>query len=169
MARVCARDASAFEALYDAYNRLVYGLSLRMLRDVSAAEDATQTVFLKIWNTPHVFRGGNFGAWISRVTRNHALDVLRKRSSHGECELADPMPVDDVFEDTVTNRVDAERARDALAQLPPDQRELIECGFFEGLTHEELARRKQLPLGTVKTRIRAGLRKLRDALSGAHV
>jgi RNA polymerase sigma-70 factor (ECF subfamily) len=167
MERVRARDAAAFEALYDAYHRLVYGLALRVLSDPSAAEDVTQAVFLKIWDNPALFRGGNFGAWIARVTRNRALDVVRSRSVGAETELSTSLPEDDTLEDAAIAHLDGALVRDALAQLPPEQREPIELGFFGGITHREIARRVGLPLGTVKTRIRTGLRRLRNVLEGA--
>jgi RNA polymerase sigma-70 factor (ECF subfamily) len=166
MERVCARDAAAFEVLYDEYHRLVYGLALRVLSDPGAAEDVTQAVFLKIWDSPELFRGGNFGAWIARVARNRAFDVVRSRAVRAEGDVPDSLPVEDALEDTAIANVDAERVRDAIAQLPREQREPIELGFFGGATQQEIARRTGLPLGTVKTRIRMGLRKLRNALEG---
>ncbi len=164
MERVRARDAAAFEALYDRYHRLVYGLALRVLADPSAAEDVTQAVFLKIWDTPGLFQAGNFGAWIARVARNRALDVLRSRVAHAEDEFPDSLPADDSLEDSAITHVNADRVRSALDRLPREQREPIELGFFGGITHQEIARQTGLPLGTVKTRIRMGLRKLRAAL-----
>jgi RNA polymerase sigma-70 factor (ECF subfamily) len=166
MERVCARDAAAFEVLYDEYHRLVYGLALRVLSDPGAAEDVTQAVFLKIWDSPELFRGGNFGAWIARVARNRAFDVVRSRAVRAEGDVPDSLPVEDALEDTAIANVDAERVRDAIAQLPREQREPIELGFFGGATQQEIARQTGLPLGTVKTRIRMGLRKLRNALEG---
>ncbi len=167
MERVRARDADAFEVLYDEYHRLVYGLAFRMLSDQGSAEDLTQAVFLKIWSAPEAFRGGNFAAWIVRVTRNRALDMLRSRASHPEAELPDAMPADDALEDIALAHLNAERVRGAMAQLPPEQRQPIELGFFGGITQEEIARRTGVPLGTVKTRTRTGLRKLRNALVGS--
>lgn len=167
MERVCARDAGAFEVLYDEYHRLVYGLAFRMLLDQGLAEDLTQAVFLKIWSAPSAFRGGNFAAWIARVTRNRAVDVLRSRTSRPEEELPDVIPVEDALEDIALAHLNAERVRDAIGHLPPEQREPIELGFFGGITQEEIARRTGVPLGTVKTRMRTGLRKLRSTLEGA--
>ncbi|MBV8722303.1 MAG: sigma-70 family RNA polymerase sigma factor [Candidatus Eremiobacteraeota bacterium] len=163
MARVRERDTNAFESIYDANHRLVYGVALRMLGDAPGAEDVTQAVFLKIWNAPDLFRGGNFAAWIVRVTRNRALDVLRSRT-RSEGELPEALPEQETLEDVAFARIDAERVRAALAALPSEQREPIELGFFGGITHEEIARRCKIPLGTIKTRIRTGLRKLRAAL-----
>ncbi len=165
MDRVRARDASAFEALYDGYHRLVFGIGLRMLGDPATAEDLTQTVFLKVWTSPDAFRGGSFVAWVSRVARNRALDVLRSRSAHPESEIPAELPLDGALDDDVLAGLDAQRVRDALATLPAEQRSLIELGFFGGITHQELARRTDTPLGTVKTRIRSGLRRMREALS----
>lgn len=167
MERVRARDADAFEVLYDEYCRLVYGLAFRMLSDQGLAEDVTQAVFLKIWSAPNAFRGGNFAAWVARVTRNRSFDLLRSRASRPEEELSDAIPVDDALEDTALAHLDAERVRDAMAHLPPEQREPIELGFFGGITQEEIARRSGVPLGTVKTRMRTGLRRLRGVLEEA--
>lgn len=167
MERVLARDAGAFEVLYDEYHRLVYGLALRVLSEPVAAEDVTQAVFLKIWSDPGLFRGGNFGAWIARVARNRAFDVVRSKTIQAESEFPESLSTDDALEDTALASIDGERVREALAQLPPEQREPIELGFFGGVTQEQIARQTGLPLGTVKTRIRTGLRKLRNALEGA--
>lgn len=167
MARVRRQDADAFESLYDEYHRIVYGVAMRLLGDHASAEDVTQTVFLKVWNTPELFRGGNFGAWIVRVTRNRALDILRGRSAREETELPEALPETESMEEAAFARIDAQRVRSALASLPPEQRQPIELGFFGGITHQEIARRSQTPLGTVKTRIRTGLRRLRAVLDEA--
>ncbi|MGB8520659.1 MAG: sigma-70 family RNA polymerase sigma factor [Candidatus Tumulicola sp.] len=167
MARVRRQDADAFETLYDTYHRIVYGIALRVLGDRAGAEDVTQTVFLKLWNAPNLFHGGNFAAWIARVTRNRALDVVRGRNVRAEAELPEAFPESESMEDAAFARIDAERVRSALAALPPEQREPIELGFFGGVTHQEIARRFQTPLGTVKTRIRSGLRRLRAVLDDA--
>lgn len=164
MERVRARDAGAFEALYDQYHRLVYGVAFRVLADTGAAEDVTQAVFLKIWSDPRLFHDGNFAAWIARIARNRAYDVVRSRALHAQSELPESLPVDDAIEDTALAHINGERVRLALGQLPPEQRQPIELGFFGGITHEQIARTTGLPLGTVKTRIRSGLRRLRAVL-----
>jgi RNA polymerase sigma-70 factor (ECF subfamily) len=167
MKRVRERDEQAFETLYDDFHRLVYGVALRMLGDVGGAEDITQAVFLKLWTSPERFREGNFTAWIIRVTRNRVLDALRGKPSRSESELPEALPEDETIEEIAFAHLDAERVRSALALLPSEQREPIEMGFFGGLTHEEIARRTSIPLGTIKTRIRSGLNKLRNALGEA--
>jgi RNA polymerase sigma-70 factor, ECF subfamily len=167
MERVRAGDAGAFERLYDQYHRLVYGIALRVLAEPAAAEDVTQAVFLKIWSDPLVFRAGNFGAWIARVARNRAFDLLRGRALRGQVPLPAALPLDDALEDVVLANIDAQRIRIALAELPAEQREAIELGYFGGATQDQIARQTGLPLGTVKTRMRSGLRKLRAALESA--
>lgn len=164
MGRVRARDALAFETLYDAYHRLVYGIALRILADISAAEDVTQAVFLKLWSSPDIFQSGNFAAWIARVARNRSLDILRSTSARSEGELPESLPDDHRMEERAFANLDGAKVRAALASLPEEQRQPIELGFFEGITHEEIARRTGIPLGTIKTRIRAGLRRLRSLL-----
>jgi RNA polymerase sigma-70 factor (ECF subfamily) len=167
MERVRARDAGAFEALYDRYHRLVYGVALRVLGEQPSAEDVTQAIFMKLWTDPHSFTAGNFNAWIVRVARNRALDALRARSARPHEELPEALPAEDALEDTALAQIDAGAVRNALAQLPEEQRKLIELGFFGGVTHHEMARTTGVPLGTVKTRIRSGLRRLRAALDGS--
>lgn len=162
---VRSADRVAFESLYDLYARLVFGIALRMLGDADAAEDVTQAVFLKVWISIDLFRGGNFTAWISRVTRNYALDALRARARHPYGEFPVDASLDNQVEEVVLARLDGSCVRSALASLPLEQRLPIEMGFFDGITHEEIARRISAPLGTVKTRIRSGLHKLRTALS----
>jgi RNA polymerase sigma-70 factor (ECF subfamily) len=138
-----------------------------MLDDSMAAEDLTQAVFLKLWADPDAFHGGNFGAWIARVARNRALDVIRARSVRPEGEFPIDLGSDDDLDETVLAKIEGERVRAALRALPDEQRAPIELGFFGGITHEEIARRTGTPLGTVKTRIRSGLRKLREALEAS--
>jgi len=167
MERVRDRDIAAFELIYDGYHRLVFGIALKMLGEQSEAEDLTQHVFLKIWRTPESFRTGYFGAWLARVTRNSALDIIRSRKARDSGTLAVDLAIDASVDDQIISRINGERIRAALALLPEDQRTSIELGFYGGITHEEIARRTATPLGTVKTRIRSGLRKLREHLHDA--
>jgi RNA polymerase sigma-70 factor (ECF subfamily) len=167
MERLRGRDTVAFESLYDTYHRLVFGIALRVLNDATMAEDLTQSVFLKLWSSPDSFRVGNFSAWLSRVTRNRALDVLRSRTVRKEDEISADIAVEGTVDDVVFARLDSQTVRSALAALPQDQRAPIEMGFFDGITHEEIAKRTGVPLGTIKTRIRTGLRRLRNELDGA--
>lgn len=163
--RVAERDTVAFESLYDSHHRLVFGIALRLLGDAPSAEDLTQAVFLKVWVNAASFKGGSLAAWIARVTRNAGLDVLRSRSTHHEDSIAADVPVDTAVEDAVVASINAEEVRSALAQLPDTERSPIEMGFFGGMTYSRIAVETGVPLGTVKTRIRSGLHRLRDTLA----
>ncbi len=167
MGRVRAHDVAAFEELYDGYHRLVFGIALRTTADATMAEDVTQAVFLKIWSAPESFREGNFAAWLSRVSRNRALDFVRSRTIRAADEIPADLPAGGALDETIFARIDAARVRSALEALTEEQRVPIELGFFGGITHDEIARRTGIPLGTIKTRIRTGLRRLRDALGEA--
>lgn len=158
------RDITAFEVLYDRYYRLVFGVAKRILGDPTAAEDLVQTVFLKLWSTPSAFRDGNFGAWIARVARNAALDVLRSKAARAVDEMPADMPLEGTVDEVVFARIDGDRVRQALLALPEDQRIPIELGFFGGITHEQIAQKLDVPLGTIKTRIRTGLRRMKTRL-----
>jgi RNA polymerase sigma-70 factor (ECF subfamily) len=164
MERVRAQDVDAFEQLYDSYHRLVFGIALRMTGDTSMAEDVTQTVFMKLWSAPEAFRDGHFAAWISRVARNRVLDLLRSRALRTAEEIPADLAASGTMDEDIFAQIDAQRVRSAMGALSEEQRGPIELGFFGGITHEEIARRTGIPLGTIKTRIRTGLRRLRDTL-----
>jgi RNA polymerase sigma-70 factor (ECF subfamily) len=164
MELVRAQDADAFEKLYDSYHRLVFGIALRMTGNTDMAEDVTQSVFLKLWSAPEAFRDGHFGAWISRVARNRVLDLLRSRALRTAEEIPVDLAAAGSMDEDIAARIDAQRVRSAMSALSEEQRVPIELGFFGGVTHEEIARQTGIPLGTIKTRIRTGLRRLRDAL-----
>lgn len=162
---VLGDDKDAFAALYDRHAPVVYGICRRILGDSSAAEDVTQSVFTMLWAKPTAFAGGNFSAWITRVARNAALDVLRSAAVRTrEPELPTQVAAPDALEDEVVARVQSSAIAAALAQLPPEQREAIEQAYFGGLSYREVAERIGAPLGTIKSRIRSGLRQLWDAL-----
>ena len=165
MQRLARGEIGGFEMFYDAYHRLVYGIGLRLVGDVATAEDLTQGVFLKVWMNPAAYRGGSLVSWLARVARNAALDVLRQRPVQSDAEIPADVPLDAALEDEVFANLDAQRVRTALARLPATERIPIEMGFFDGKTHRTVANEIGVPLGTVKTRIRAGLHRLRNALA----
>ena len=171
------QDKRAMEALYDRYARPVYSLAFRVLREQRAAEDVVQDVFLGFWQRPYSYvdERGAFGPWILRVTRNRAIDVIRKRSrelSPGPDEQAtlfeerivdqEPEPGEQVWAHTVANEV-----RAALQQLTDTQKQVIELAYFHGLTQSEMSDRLDIPLGTIKTRVRTALRRLNEIMSEA--
>jgi RNA polymerase sigma-70 factor (ECF subfamily) len=157
-------DRGTFEAIYDRYGRVVYGVAYRMLGEQAAAEDIVQAVFLTLWSRPDAYHEGNIGGWLARVARNRCLDALRVRKTRPEAEMPVELVAEGALDEGVFARLEGDRVRKALAALPDDQRIAIEMGFFGGVTHAEIATRTGAPLGTIKTRIRAGLRRLRDQL-----
>lgn len=164
--RIRAGDESAMADLYDRYSGVVYGVALRVLGNTSAAEDVVQEVFLQLWRNPQAFDAdrGKLAPWLAVIARNRAIDLLRKRPMEDDIdELPISTGVD--LEDEASQRLAISKVRGVLAQLPADQRKLLEMAFFEGLTHTEIASKTGEPLGTVKTRIRSGLLALRKAFS----
>jgi RNA polymerase sigma-70 factor (ECF subfamily) len=152
--------------LYDRYSSIVYSIALRVLGDTGAAEDVLQEVFLQLWRNPGVFDSsrGNMAAWLAVIARNRAIDSLRKRPP--ETDIADVVVSvePDLAGDTERARA-MEKIRGVLGDMPAAQRSALEMAYFEGLTHTEIAARTGEPLGTVKTRIRAGLLSLRKAFA----
>ena len=175
VALLATDEVTALEQLYDRYSALVFSIALRVLHDHTLAEDVTQEVFLRLWRQPASFdpERGRFISWLSSVARNRSLDELRKltrrRGAEDQTEEAVlDLPDESRGEDPQDEAILAEervRVRAALAELPPAQREVIELAYFSGLTQVEIAERTGDPLGTIKTRVRLGMRKLREALT----
>jgi len=172
--RMARGDADALADLYDRHAARVYSLAIRIVRDASDAEDVVQEVFAQAWRQASRYTAsrGAVAAWLLTVTRSRAIDRLRARRARPEAqgagtaatELADlAPPVDWQYLSAEQIRL----VRAALEQLPFLQRVAIELAYFEGLTHVEIAARLEEPLGTVKTRIRSALTKLRESLVGA--
>jgi RNA polymerase sigma-70 factor (ECF subfamily) len=177
--RIAARDTGALAELYDRHSRLIFGLILRIVRDRGEAEEILQEAFFRVWTRAERYDAQIGGPlpWMVRVARNRAIDRLRARRVRATVDTpaTDLAAVEATAPATGIQSpeaavLDAERRRtltDALAGLPEDRRLLIEAAFFEGYTHSELAQRFGLPLGTVKTRIRAGMTAMRKRLEHA--
>ena len=152
--------------LYDRYSSIVYSIALRVLGDTGAAEDVLQEVFLQLWRNPGVFDSsrGNMAAWLAVIARNRAIDSLRKRRPETDIAEVVVSVEPDLAGDMERARA-MEKIRDVLGDMPAAQRSALEMAYFEGLTHTEIAARTGEPLGTVKTRIRAGLLSLRKAFA----
>jgi RNA polymerase sigma-70 factor (ECF subfamily) len=164
---IAERDQRAFLALYERYGNLVYSLALRVVRHQVMAEEVTQDVFLKVWQQPTRWNPalGQFSSWLLTITRNAGIDRLRKERSHWTPTQDYSDPLMEAGEKGAVSEnpywFDGLLLARLLQQLPTEQRQLIELAFYQGYTHSELAENLQLPLGTVKTRLRTGLQKLR--------
>jgi RNA polymerase sigma-70 factor (ECF subfamily) len=166
--RIVARDERAVGELYDRHNRLLYGLILRILRDRPESEEVLQEVFVLVWTRAETYNValGSPAAWLVRIARNRAIDRLRSNSVRLRAVESAPMPAPAASPETAAAQSERQRAVcRALDELPPEQRELIEQAYYQGLTQSELAERYKLPLGTVKTRIRTGMIALREQLA----
>ena len=168
MHRITQGDQGALSELYQRYGLLVHSLALRILQKRELAEEITQDTFLNVWNHPETWSadGGRLSSWLLTVTRYKAIDWIRREQRrpdlqagplHEEQVQAEPsaQPDDPAAED-------GRLIRSLLSQLPVEQACVIELAFFQGMTHSEMAERLNLPLGTVKTRVRLGLQKLRS-------
>lgn len=159
---------AVLEALYDAYHHEALGLAYRLLRDGGDAEDIVQDAFMAAWRAAATYdpSRGSTRTWLLTLVRNRAIDRLRSRRRQPVTALKDDMdPADDVdVSDEASITVDGLAARKAMASLPEEQRRVIELAYFAGLTHTEIADRLSAPVGTVKSRIRLALDRLRVAL-----
>lgn len=163
VARLPQGDRDQFVRLYDEYSGLIYGVALRILRNATAAQDIVQDVFLQLWRNPTSFNPerGRLAPWLAVVTRHKAVDSLRKMKFETDAPGQPAAPPS-----TCNERCpEAETARRLMAQLPPDQRQVLELAYLDGLTHAEIASRLGQPLGTVKSRIRLGLLSLRKEMA----
>ncbi|HEY8515077.1 MAG TPA: sigma-70 family RNA polymerase sigma factor [Candidatus Binatia bacterium] len=168
--RVAAGDERALRALYDRASRIVFTLSMRITDDRQAAEEVTLDVFHDVWRRAASYdaANGTVVGWIMNQARSRSIDRLRagrrkKRVDHQPGILA---AASDDPQDDASRREEGRALHGALTVLNPKERRAIEMAYFSGLTHAEVAERLEEPLGTVKTRIRSGLDKLRRALVG---
>lgn len=167
VARIRAGDQQAMSELYDRYAKVVYAVALRVLQDAAAAEDILQDVFLQLWRNPDAFDAsrGSLPAWLAVISRHRSIDRLRKRRPETDIEDCVIAGGPDLREEAERTLV-IEKVRSVLGEMNPDQRKVLELAFFQGLTHTEIADKTGEPLGTIKTRIRSGLRQLRTRFSG---
>ena len=172
IARVAEGDQGAFAALYDVLAPSVFGVVRRVLRDPSQAEEVTQEIFVEIWRQASRFdpaRGG-VRTWALTIAHRRAVDRVRSEQSHRDRTMAvgaASLGVMATPEDDAIDADDRVRARAAMDTLPTAQREALELAFYDGLTHVQIADHLGVALGTVKTRIRDGLIRLRTTMGGA--
>ena len=161
-------DAQAFDVLYDRHSRAAYSLAYRMMNGRQAAEDLVQDAFLKVWRAATSYRAdrGGVRTWILSIVHNRGIDQLRSHASRRrtqdkvEASAARSQP-SEAFAQTWRNS-QRDQVREALNTLPQEQLEILELAYFSGYTHVEIADLLGLPLGTVKGRMRLGLKKLRN-------
>ncbi len=166
---VARSDEASLAALYDRYHVLAFSLALRVVNDRGRAEDVVQDAFLSVWRKAgsYVQGRGSVKTWLTSIVRNRAIDLVRaRRESDGDDEavllaLRDPGPG---VAEQVTALLDRGTVRDAVAQLPLEQRQAIAMAYFEGRSHSEIAELTGLPLGTVKSRIRLAMHRLHATL-----
>lgn len=171
VAAIARREPEALERLYERYRPMVYQLAFKVLNNRESADEVVLEVFWQAWREAERYDGqrGSVGAWLATVARSRAIDALRAR--RGGAAMADNFgassPSTDPEDDPETQVSLEERAafvRSALESLPVDQRAALELAFFSGLSHMEIAEQLHEPLGTVKTRIRTAMLRLRDRL-----
>ena len=171
--RIAAGDPGAVDDLYDRFRRPAFALARRILADDTLAEDVLQDVFLSVWRDPGAFDGrrGSFASWLLAMVHHKAVDAVRREESQrrrqGLAEddllLQEPLSSRDVEEEAWSRTV-AERVRSALGDLPAPQREALTLAYYGGYTQREVAALTGAPLGTVKTRMLAGMRRLKEGL-----
>jgi RNA polymerase sigma-70 factor (ECF subfamily) len=169
--QVAQGDHPALAVCYDLMGSAVFSLAVRMLRDRALAEDVTQDIFVQVWRQAGNFDTGRGSAeaWIMMIARTRILDRIRSRKAGVVLKsVGDNLPespaAEDWPDDLAITREDAVNVRQALSELPVDQKQALEMAFFDGLTHVEISEKINVPLGTIKTRIRLGLLKVRDYL-----
>jgi RNA polymerase sigma-70 factor, ECF subfamily len=163
-------DENALVELYDRYGRVAYGLALRIVRDRALAEDAVQEAFLAVWRSAGAFLAeqGKPSTWILTLVHRRAVDLVRRE----ERRRADPLddfepPTAEATDEEAWLRAQRQVVQEALRKLPSEQREAIELAYYGGFTQSELAEKLGLPLGTIKSRMFAGLKRLRELLAEA--
>jgi len=174
---IASGEARALEALYDRYSRVVYSFAVRIVRDPQLAEEVTQEVFFRVWQQAGAFSSarGALITWLLSITHNQSIDEVRKRNRRPQkADAEDPELLLGSVADSSTDieqEVWLSGVRtaiiEALGRLPKDQRDVIELAYFRGLTQREIAETLDQPLGTIKTRMRLGLQKLREQLGSS--
>ncbi|MHB8647058.1 MAG: sigma-70 family RNA polymerase sigma factor [Thermomicrobiales bacterium] len=169
--QIVDRDPRGVELLYDRYGGVAFALAYRLLGERGSAEDVVQEAFLNVWRQGATYdtRRGTVRTWLLTIVHHRAIDQMRSvRSKAGADTVIDdamPLPAKEDTWTEVVQGLEHERVRQAMATLPPEQRQVVDLAYYGGFTHTEIARRVGIPLGTVKGRMRLALDKLRDVLN----
>jgi RNA polymerase sigma-70 factor (ECF subfamily) len=174
MQKIKAKDADALKQLYEQYNRLLFGMILSIVKKRTEAEDVLQEVFVNVWEKAHTFKGsrGNVYSWLVTLTRNKSIDHIRskgyKTQQKASVSIHEPAFTleGDKFDplETTIHSDRAELVKKALGEIPESQREVLKIAYYKGMTQSEISNHLEIPLGTVKTRTRQGMIKLKDIL-----
>ncbi len=173
MALIARAHPDALSELYDRYHRLVFSLALNVVADYATAEEITLDVFARLWEKAETYRPdqAKVTTWLLSMTRHRSIDMLRQRQARPEQNTlswanlsATTNPGLNSLEEVVELTARRERVRAAVAQLPTDQKQVLALAYFRGYTHRQIAEMLQQPLGTVKTRLRSAMQKLRQIL-----
>lgn len=167
LARIGRKDEEALSALYDRYSGLVFSEARRILRDTGAAEEILQDLFFQVWRTAERFdpARGSLAGWLLVAARNRAISKLRKKSGQTEELNENGVLFSSNVESHAAQNLLLDKVRRVMGSLPEDQREALECAYFEGMSHSEIAEKTGQPLGTIKTRIRSAMESLKKVLS----
>lgn len=168
--RLIQRDETALAALYDRYAGMLWSVLNRILHDTQAAEEILQDIFFQLWRTASQFDAtrGSLPAWLMVIARNRAISRLRRHNPAAGDALVESTAISAVnIESAASQKQLLGRVKDALENLPKEQRAAVELAYFEGLTHSEIAQRTGDPLGTVKTRLRSAVETLKRTLHSA--
>ena len=176
--RIVQSESEALSQLYDRYSRLVFSIAYSLVGDYSTTEEITQDVFVRVWERAGQYKPdqGKVSTWLISIARHRAIDMLRRQGaraedrsvSWGEATI-DGMPSEDDPEEAAELSMQRQRVQAAIAQLPEDQKKALALAYFNGYTHRQIAEALDEPLGTVKTRIRLAMQKLRQLLSDEEV
>jgi RNA polymerase sigma-70 factor (ECF subfamily) len=169
IARCALRDRAAFRILYERTSAKLFGVTLRILRDRSEAEEALQEVYVKIWQRADRYVAGGYSpiSWLVAVARNHALDIVRARKPISD-DIDAALDIADAGPDPEQSALQSgERARieGCLAELEPDRADAVRGAYLDGYSYDELAARYSVPLNTMRTWLRRSLLRLRDCLT----
>lgn len=172
--QISQAQTGALSELYDRYGRLVFSLALRIVDNPAAAEEITQDVFVQVWHNAATYQPAlsKVTTWLTSITRYRSIDILRRSKVRPDGHMVEDAledlsltgSRDDLPENQIENRGEQLRMKQALADLPEEQRIVLQMAYFQGLSQPEMAAALNQPLGTVKTRVRLGLQKLRSAL-----
>lgn len=168
--QVVSGDEQALALLYDRYGGMAYSLAYKILTDRTSSEDVVQEVFLTLWRKAQSFdiRRGEVRTWLLTMVHHRCIDVIRRQRGKATLQITPdfnhPASEADGVWNLVVHSLDSEAIQNALTQIPEKQKQVIDLAYFGGYTHSEIAEMLQVPLGTVKARIRMGVEKLRNIL-----